>query len=161
MLGTNQLYNDYFATDLVYNARLFRRHFRMTRRVLVRLLNGVLEVVHYFRQRPDAAGKPKNLSPLQKVTAALRIVCYGVAADAADEYLRISASTAGEEFRHFTAAVLTKFGAEYLREPTAADIKRHTEGNKLRGDGWITQLYSLNPVKLSRRMVRHVPRQGR
>ncbi|KAE9070794.1 hypothetical protein PF002_g15736 [Phytophthora fragariae] len=130
--GHNQLYNDYFASDPVYNDRLFRRRFRMTRRVLDRLLNGVLEVDDYFRQRPDAAGNP-GLSALQKVTAALRIVCYGVAAVATDEYLRIGASTAAEAFRHFIAAVLTKFGAEYLRQPTAADIKRHTDINKLRG----------------------------
>ncbi|KAE9032977.1 hypothetical protein PR003_g9059 [Phytophthora rubi] len=99
--GHNQLYNDYFASDPVYNDRLFRRRFRMTRRY-----GGA---------------------------AALRIVCYGVAADATDEYLRIGASTAAEAFRHFIAAVLTKFGAEYLRQPTAADIKRHTDINKLRG----------------------------
>ncbi|KAE9334033.1 hypothetical protein PR003_g13713 [Phytophthora rubi] len=104
----------------------------MPTRVFDRLMNGVLEMDDYFRQKPDATGK-LGLSPLQKVTAVLRMYRYGVAADATDEYVRLGESTATEAFQRFTKAVLNKFGSEYLREPTAADIQHHTRINEQRG----------------------------
>ncbi|KAE8896831.1 hypothetical protein PF005_g21073 [Phytophthora fragariae] len=130
--GHRRLYLDYFGSDPVYNARLFRRRFRMPTRVFDRLMNGVLEMDDYFRQKPDVTGK-LGLSPLQKVTAVLRMYRYGVAADATDEYVRLGETTATEAFQRFTKAVLNKFGSEYLREPTAADIQHHTRINEQRG----------------------------
>ncbi|XP_042472534.1 uncharacterized protein LOC122055231 [Zingiber officinale] len=65
-----------------------------------RYLNRDREVGHarlfnvYFSDNPkvDAVGK-KGLSPLQKCTAAIRQLAYGVSADHYDEYLRIAETT--------------------------------------------------------------------
>ncbi|QHO39298.1 ATP-dependent zinc metalloprotease FTSH 12 [Arachis hypogaea] len=48
----------------------------------------------YFADEPrvDATGR-RGLSPLQKCTAAIRMLAYGVAADAVDDYVRIGEST--------------------------------------------------------------------
>ncbi|KAJ0399190.1 hypothetical protein P43SY_004353 [Pythium insidiosum] len=58
----------------------------MSRQLFDRLLHGIVHADDYFEQRPDATGK-LGLSAHQKVTAALRVLCYGLAADAVDEYV--------------------------------------------------------------------------
>ncbi|XP_059428458.1 uncharacterized protein LOC132162210 [Corylus avellana] len=58
------------------------------------------------------------------MTAALRMLAYGVMADLMDEYLRIGESTAMECFKLFVQAVNSKFSTEYLRSPTQDDVAR-------------------------------------
>ncbi|XP_021744211.1 uncharacterized protein LOC110710246 [Chenopodium quinoa] len=86
--GHVQLYNDYFASNAVYNDNQFRRRFLMQRSLFCRIMNKVVEGDQFFQQRRNAAGK-LGLSPLQKCTVAIRMLAYGVAPDVVDEYLRI------------------------------------------------------------------------
>ena len=51
--GHERLYRDYFATPCVYES-LFRRRFRMSRPLFLRILNGVEQYDPYFIQRTDA-----------------------------------------------------------------------------------------------------------
>jgi hypothetical protein len=62
-----------------------------------------------------------GLSCFQKVTAAFRMLTYGVPADATNEYVRIGESTAIESLRRFVAVVVDLFEDEYLRYPNEAD----------------------------------------
>ena len=62
------------------------RHFRMNKAVFMRIVDRLSENVQFFQQRRDAVGR-LGLSPLQKCMAALRMLAYGCAADAVDEYL--------------------------------------------------------------------------
>jgi hypothetical protein len=59
------------------------------------------------------------------------MLCYGNPSDVYDEYIRIAESTANNAFKHFVLAVVTSFGEEYLRAPTAANVRKHLEINKL------------------------------
>ncbi|XP_038713394.1 uncharacterized protein LOC120007265 [Tripterygium wilfordii] len=77
----------------------------------------------YFREKRNAAGK-LGLSSLQKITASLRMLAYGVTADFMDEYVRIGESTAITSLKKFTRAIISIFGAEYLRSPNGNDIAR-------------------------------------
>jgi hypothetical protein len=77
----------------------------------------------YFVQKRDAANV-LGASCFQKVTAAFRMLTYGVSADSTDEYCRIAESTAIESLRHFVTAVVEIFQDEYLRSPNEADIAR-------------------------------------
>jgi hypothetical protein len=86
--GRARLMAKYFAPIPIYPAHKFRPRFRMFRRVFDRLLHGAVARDRYFAQKPDATGK-MGLSPYQEVTAALRMYCYGVAADSVDECERI------------------------------------------------------------------------
>ena len=65
-----------------------------------------------------------SLSSLQKMTAALRILAYRVAADSTDEYVRIGESIAVESLKKFVKAVVNIFSKEYLRSPNSNDIAR-------------------------------------
>ncbi|CAO2820341.1 unnamed protein product [Amaranthus hypochondriacus] len=84
--GHSPLFNDYFAENPTYSARLFRRRFRMRKHVFLRIMEAVSNNDPWFTTNIDATGK-KGLSALQKCISALRMLAYGVAADQVDEYL--------------------------------------------------------------------------
>ncbi|KAE9166631.1 hypothetical protein PF002_g31064 [Phytophthora fragariae] len=128
----HRMIEQYFAADPVYNARDFRRRFRMNKRLFLRDLDGVLEIDRYFEQRPDCKGD-LGIHPLMKVTAALRVLAYADSADALDENLEMSKSVIYDSVKHFIDAVDRKFGSEYLRAPTEEDLARLLEVNARRG----------------------------
>ncbi|XP_048605195.1 uncharacterized protein LOC125582492 [Brassica napus] len=86
--GHNRLWNDYFSEDPTFPPHLFRRRFRMNKEVFMRIVDTLSANVPFFQQRRDAVGR-LGLSTLQKCTAAIRMLAYGSAADAVDEYLRL------------------------------------------------------------------------
>ncbi|XP_016205964.1 uncharacterized protein LOC107646283 [Arachis ipaensis] len=121
--GHDRLFQDYFADDPVYNADIFRRRFRMRRHVFLRIVDALSDVYPYFQQRVDATGR-RGLSPLQKCTAAIQMLAYGVAADAVDDYVRIGESTTIECLEKFVEGVISVFEDEYLRKPNPNDVQR-------------------------------------
>ena len=158
MSGDARIRADYFGANPVYTDAQFRRRylqlthsfyhvqnsttpimthefygrFRMRRHVFERLVDAVQQVDPYFIQRPNCAGE-MGLSALQKVVAAVRILAYGIPADAVDEYVRIGESTAHEALKHFCTAVQTAFAPYYLRAPNAEDIARLLQVGESRG----------------------------
>jgi hypothetical protein len=57
----------------------------------------------------------EGMSPLQKCTAAIRIIAYGTPADELDKNLKITASTTLECLDKFTQRVIDVFGEQYLQ----------------------------------------------
>ena len=121
--GHERLYHDYFAEPPIYPPNLFRRRFRMNRTLFLRILFMVENYDPYFVQTKNAAGIT-GLSSLQKMTAAIRMLTYGVAADVVDDYVRIGESTTIESLKRFVRAVVAIFSNEYLRSPNNDDIAR-------------------------------------
>ncbi|XP_038697986.1 uncharacterized protein LOC119995544 [Tripterygium wilfordii] len=121
--GHEKLVRDYFSANPTYNENFFRRRYRMSRDLFNRIHEGVVLYDNYFVQSRDAANKV-GLSSLQKVTAALRMMAYGVSADMIDENLWIAESTANEAMKNFVEAVIVVFGERYLRQPNSTDIAR-------------------------------------
>uniref|UniRef100_A0A0D3BD23 Myb-like domain-containing protein n=1 Tax=Brassica oleracea var. oleracea TaxID=109376 RepID=A0A0D3BD23_BRAOL len=64
------------------------RRFRMNKAVFMRIVDRLSENFPFFQQRRYAVRR-LGLSSLQKCTTALRMLAYGCAADAVDEYLRL------------------------------------------------------------------------
>ena len=60
----------------------------MNKPLFMRIVDRLSNEVEFFRQKKDALGR-FSLSPLQKCTTAIRVLAYGTAADAVDEYLRL------------------------------------------------------------------------
>jgi hypothetical protein len=77
------LFKNYFAERPVYTKKMFRRRFRMHKPLFLRIVEALKAWSPYFQQRVDATGR-KGLSPLQKCTAAIRMLAYGTAADELD-----------------------------------------------------------------------------
>lgn len=113
----------YFSKSPVYNAKTFRRRFRMSRNLFLRIKSAIEVYDSYFVQKRDAAGR-LGLSSYQKITAAMRMLAYGVAADAVNEYVRIGESTLIEYVKLFVQVIYEVFGEEYLRSPNSFDIAR-------------------------------------
>jgi ribosomal protein L37E len=82
----------------------------------------------YFVQKRDACGF-LGLSPHQKITSALRMLCYGVCGDATDEYCRTSESTATESLKRSCLAVRAEFEAHHLRRPSRDDFLKQLAVN--------------------------------
>ncbi|XP_024006492.1 uncharacterized protein LOC112083002 [Eutrema salsugineum] len=104
----------------------------MNKDLFMRIVDRLSNEVPYFRHRRNAIGR-LGLSPLQKCTAAIRMMAYGTAADAVDEYLRVGASTALLCLENFTEGIISLFGDEYLRRPTADDLERLLNDGEDRG----------------------------
>ncbi|KAL6183814.1 hypothetical protein ACLB2K_045224 [Fragaria x ananassa] len=127
-----RLYHDYFANPPKYGARLFQRRFRMKQALFMRIHDVVVAHDTYFVQRRNVVGR-LGLSSLQKVTAAFRMLAYGVPADYVDEYVQIRESTAIESLKRFVTAVVEVFGDEYLRSPNSDDLARLLTISEQRG----------------------------
>ncbi|XP_074336574.1 uncharacterized protein LOC141673730 [Apium graveolens] len=118
--------------EAVYPDHIFRQRFRMGRHVFLRIVDALSNVDPYFQQRVDAAGR-KDLSPLQKCIAAVRMLAYGVSADAVDDYVRIGESIAVECLKKFVSDVIMLFKGEYLRKPNSNDVQRLLQMGGARG----------------------------
>ncbi|XP_074322700.1 uncharacterized protein LOC141659674 [Apium graveolens] len=95
----------------------------MGRHVFLRIVDVVSNFDPYFQQRFDAVRR-KGLSHLQKCTAAMCMLAYGISADDVDDYVRIGESTAVEALKKFVSNINTLFEGEYLRKPNENDVQR-------------------------------------
>ncbi|XP_010495173.1 PREDICTED: uncharacterized protein LOC104772234 [Camelina sativa] len=75
--GHTQLWNDYFSENPTYTPAMFRRCFRMNKPLFECIVSTIENGVPYFRQRRDDTGR-LGLSALQKCSAAIRMMAYGV-----------------------------------------------------------------------------------
>ena len=108
-VGHIQLWQDYFSENPTYTHDLFRRRFRMNKSLFLRIVERLGNEVPYFQQRRNGHGR-NGLSTLQKCTSAMRMLAYGRAGDANDEYLRLGASTAILCLENFAEAIIQVFG---------------------------------------------------
>ncbi|XP_074326918.1 uncharacterized protein LOC141664863 [Apium graveolens] len=83
----------------------------------------------------------KVLSPLQKCTATMRMLSYGVSADAVDDYVRIGEITGVERLKFFVSNVITIFEGEYLRKSNSIDVQQLLQMGETRGFSWYNGKY--------------------
>ncbi|CAN6319320.1 unnamed protein product [Urochloa humidicola] len=130
--GHLRIFADYFVEPPVYNAKKFRRRFRMSTDLFLRIVDGVATHDDYFKQKPNASGL-LGATALQKVFGPFRMMAYDVPADSLDDVVRMAESTTLESFHHFVRAVVEVFGEQYLRAPTVEDTARLMAMNTRRG----------------------------
>uniref|UniRef100_A0A0D3A9C2 DDE Tnp4 domain-containing protein n=1 Tax=Brassica oleracea var. oleracea TaxID=109376 RepID=A0A0D3A9C2_BRAOL len=104
----------------------------MNKPLFMRIVHRLSNEVDFFRQKKDCLGR-LSLSPLQKYTAAIRLLAYGSTADTVDEYLRLGATTTRSCLEHFVERIINLFDEEYLRRPTPADLQRLLDIGEHRG----------------------------
>ena len=104
----------------------------MNRPLFFRIQSAVEAYDPYFVQKRDVAGVV-GLSSIQKLTATLRMLTYGVPADSVDDYIRIGESTAIKSLKRFVKTIVAIFSDEYLRSPNNNDIPRFLAIGESRG----------------------------
>jgi hypothetical protein len=77
----------------------------------------------YFLQKKDAVGR-LGLSELQKICSAVRQLKSAVLSSEHDIKYRMGASTGLKALRRFCNSLISVYGKEALRHPTATDIDR-------------------------------------
>ena len=82
----NRLIRHYFADPPVYPESYFRRQFRMSTELFRHIAAKLMSHDWFFQQRRNAAGELGH-NTFQKVTAALRMLAYGIPADLVDDHL--------------------------------------------------------------------------
>ncbi|KAK1666086.1 hypothetical protein QYE76_054245 [Lolium multiflorum] len=132
MEGYCMLYADYFADDPLHGEAVFRRRFRMSRKLFLKIVYALRDYDSYFRCKLDCT-RMAGFSALQKCTVAMRMLAYGAPGDSADDYLRIAESTALDCFYRFCRAVIAVFGDFYLRSPTLEDTSKILTFSEARG----------------------------
>ncbi|KAK6778114.1 hypothetical protein RDI58_024832 [Solanum bulbocastanum] len=128
----DNLFRDYFSATPRFNDAIFRRRYRMSRNLFLRIVDAIKDHDMYFEQRIDALGR-FGLSTLQKITAVFRMLAYGLPTDATDEYVKIGESTTIESMKRFCRAIVEVFGEQYLRSPTPNDVARLLHIGEQRG----------------------------
>jgi hypothetical protein len=130
-----RLHREYFAKDSTFDALKFRCRFRMRRELFLYIVQEVCAFDLWFVQKYDGVGR-LGLASLQKCTTAMRMLAYGIPADAIDaidEYYRTGKSTAIEAMKRFTVAIRGCFESRFLRLPTREDFQRQLDINAARG----------------------------
>jgi hypothetical protein len=115
--GFARLNSDYFGVNPTYDAATFARRFRMPQSVFNRIYTALSGRPEFLR-KAHALGV-FGLYPLQRIVAAIRILGYVTAADACDEYVRISESSAADALLSFV-----KPYARSLEDSTAGSPTR-------------------------------------
>ncbi|XP_076922702.1 uncharacterized protein LOC143584561 [Bidens hawaiensis] len=119
----SRLMKDYFSPDATFDSERFRRRFRMSRQLFLRIVGDLESVYAFFQQRADARGKP-GYSTMQKCTAAIRQLAYRTVSDAMKEYLQMSAIVAREVLHTFCECIPQLYHKKYLRKPTQSDVQK-------------------------------------
>ncbi|XP_024630899.1 uncharacterized protein [Medicago truncatula] len=130
--ANQRLIDDYFANEPTYDDAMFRRRYWMQKHVFLRIVGELSISDNYFTQRVDAANK-EGISPLAKCTTSMRMLAYGVAADAVDEYIKIGGTTTLKCLRRFCKGIIRLYEQVYLRAPTQDDLQRILHVSEMRG----------------------------
>nr|XP_043638462.1 uncharacterized protein LOC122609482 [Erigeron canadensis] len=79
-----RLMRNYFVDEPIYNAKMFRRRYRMSKRLFLQICDDLAAEYPFFQQRYDGSGK-LGFSTKLKCTSALRQLAYGTSVDTFDE----------------------------------------------------------------------------
>ncbi|XP_052621622.1 uncharacterized protein LOC111917420 [Lactuca sativa] len=120
--GHEHLYRDYFADNCVYGTNDFKRRFRLSTNVFLRIANALESRYKFFQLRYDARGR-RGFTTLQKCVAAIRLMAMGESPDTTDDYMRMSERTARESLYTLSRGVVETFGDVYLRKPSLHDLQ--------------------------------------
>jgi hypothetical protein len=104
--GHVRMYKDYFDPIMpLYKAKAFRRRYRMSRELLLVILNSVRDYDDYFEAKYDCTGKI-GFTSYQKCFAAVQQLTYGVPGDLIDDYMRMMSPHAMKPCTGFTRMLL-------------------------------------------------------
>ena len=108
LTANERLMQDYFNDPCTYDDATFRRRFRMSRRLFLRIVGDLERDYEHFQQRPDARGM-LGFTAIQKCTSALRVLAYGNTTDINDDYLKMAEKTTRDALEHFCTGIFHNY----------------------------------------------------
>ncbi len=105
----------------LYDEKDFERRFGVPRVVFDKVRDELDRKIEPFMEK--RCTWEKGISPLCWIVACWRILVYGFASDAIDEYLQISKSTINHTFKVFCTAMVEVFSEHYLNQYPSMDEK--------------------------------------
>jgi Plant transposon protein. len=122
----NCILRDYLGQEALFSGKNFEMMFRLSRSRVQRLLEDIGNAqIPFFINTVDAAGN-QGASIEARVLLPLKTYAYGVPPHTFTDYFQMSVDLAKECCRNFDRAVKDLYADEYLRLPTAQDIKNVT-----------------------------------
>ncbi|XP_035840159.1 uncharacterized protein LOC118487427 [Helianthus annuus] len=115
------LIEDYFVENPVYNAEMFRDHFRLPKDLFLKIVGYIEVSKEWFQEYYDGMGK-RSFTPTQKFTSAIRQLAISNPPHQFDEYLAMSDRTSRECLQFFCHVIIKLYAKEFLRKPTRHDI---------------------------------------
>lgn len=100
----------------------FERLFRITKPLFKNILETITVHDDYSKQKKDCTGR-LGFRTLQKVTASLRILAFGNAADHIDEYHRMGEPTGVDNFKRLCESLVSVFSVQYWSSPITEETK--------------------------------------
>jgi hypothetical protein len=101
------LWQQYFQPNPVYSDTFFKRRFRMSKLIFLRVYEACM--THpYFLYSPNAAGR-WGIHPLVKITAVLRHFAYGIPADGLDDHYHMSETSVLDSRKAFCEVSVPDF----------------------------------------------------
>jgi hypothetical protein len=94
----------------------------MRRIFFISIMHKLSETSSYFYERYDATDRV-GLTVLQKCTATLCQLAYGMTAYTIDEYLKLEKTTALECLQYYCSGIIECFGDKFLHRATIADTQ--------------------------------------
>jgi hypothetical protein len=86
-------------------------------------MHKISEISPYFYEMYDATDRA-SLTALEKCTAALRRLAYGVDTYIIDKCLKLEKTTALKCLKYYCSDIIECFGNKFLCRPTLADTQR-------------------------------------
>ncbi|XP_052621045.1 uncharacterized protein LOC128126912 [Lactuca sativa] len=134
--GHEHLYRDYIADNCIYRSKDFKRIFRLSKNMFLRIVNAFESRYEFFQLRYDARGR-RGFTTLQKCAMAIPLMAMGESPDSMDDYMRMSERTTRESLYTLSRGVVETFGDVYLRKPSLHDLQElyvlHEERHEFRG----------------------------
>ena len=111
-----QLRRHYFSgQQSLYDEGDFERRFSVPRSIFQRVWEAIHGHLPFVRRVNRATQKP-GIHPLTRLVACFRMLSYGNAKDASDEYLQLSETSADESLKSFCMHMVNIFGPTYLNQ---------------------------------------------
>ncbi|XP_071687517.1 uncharacterized protein [Rutidosis leptorrhynchoides] len=137
----NHLFNDYFSDNPTFSGDYFRKRYRMSRSLFLRIAYAITNYTaeplpgyfKFFEQRYDCTHR-LGFNNYQKCTSAIRQLAYGIAPDAFDEYLHMGRQTSSDCLENCCKCIVYLISTQYLRKPTGDEVRRlHAKHSEMNG----------------------------
>jgi hypothetical protein len=138
------------GTPKVFPKWYFRRRIWMGAELFQHICGVVARYDTFFQQRGNCTSLLGH-SILQKVTAAIRLMAYGIPADLVDDHLAMAESTTIYCLRWFAWAIIKCFGVQYLRAPNAQGYREDFDKEcykRVPRYAWLDWLHALKVEEL-------------